>query len=225
MPAGYVYVLFNRSMRDLVKVGKTTRSPEERAQELSRVTAVPTPFYVAFECHVRDCEAAERAVHEELASFRVRDDREFFRVDLGHAIRVVEMLAERFAWRVDRVPSLAEPSVIVPRESPVGAEVPPAPQRPVPPSSESSSSSPPYRSAHPPTRRAVDRSQPSAERLKGTQAVSTRCPACSHSYSVTLRRYESTVVCPNCGQTQDVAVPWDAWWSRWTRQVGGWFSR
>lgn len=33
---GYIYVLANSAMPDLVKVGKTTRTPAERAAELSK---------------------------------------------------------------------------------------------------------------------------------------------------------------------------------------------
>lgn len=37
---GLVYVLINPSMEGLIKVGKTTRNPKERADELSKVTGV-----------------------------------------------------------------------------------------------------------------------------------------------------------------------------------------
>ncbi|MEN9595630.1 MAG: hypothetical protein RL236_64, partial [Pseudomonadota bacterium] len=60
---GYIYVLANSAMPDLVKVGKTTRTPAERAAELSKVTGVPTPFIVVYEQLVDDCTAAEEFVH------------------------------------------------------------------------------------------------------------------------------------------------------------------
>lgn len=44
---GFVYVLFNDSMPGMVKVGLTTRLPEDRSHELSN-TSVPTPFKVVF---------------------------------------------------------------------------------------------------------------------------------------------------------------------------------
>ena len=40
--SGYIYVLINNSMENLVKVGKTSRDAESRAKELSSVTGVPT---------------------------------------------------------------------------------------------------------------------------------------------------------------------------------------
>ena len=48
--AGFIYILVNRALPDLVKVGKTTTSPEQRTEELSSSTGVPqkiplSPFY------------------------------------------------------------------------------------------------------------------------------------------------------------------------------------
>ena len=40
---GYVYILSNPSYGNLFKVGMTTKDPNQRAEELSELTAVPTP--------------------------------------------------------------------------------------------------------------------------------------------------------------------------------------
>lgn len=78
---GYLYVLANSSIPNLVKVGKTTRVPESRAQELSGSTSVPTPFIVVFERYFQDCDAAEEYVHTLLSrkGYRLSENREFFR--------------------------------------------------------------------------------------------------------------------------------------------------
>src|SRR5262249_27535580 len=57
---GFVYALLNPSMPDLVKVGRTTRDPKGRADELSHATGVPTPFLVAYKRFFSDCEQAEQ---------------------------------------------------------------------------------------------------------------------------------------------------------------------
>src|SRR5581483_11866894 len=49
MDNGYVYVLSNATMPGLLKIGKTTRSSDERARELSRSTSVPSRFVVEYE--------------------------------------------------------------------------------------------------------------------------------------------------------------------------------
>ena len=78
MTKGYVYILTNDHL-DYVKIGKTTRSPEVRASELSN-TSVPGKFYVAFSAFVDNCDEVEKRVHEDLSEYRVDDRREFFKV-------------------------------------------------------------------------------------------------------------------------------------------------
>lgn len=85
---GYVYILTNESMPGLVKIGRTTRSVEARANELHQ-TGVPTPFKIRDGILSPDCAEMELAAHDEFSKCRVSSDREFFRVD---ASVVVEFL-------------------------------------------------------------------------------------------------------------------------------------
>jgi hypothetical protein len=88
---GYIYILVNPSMGNLVKIGKTTRAPRTRIAELSSATGVPMPFTLAFDAYVEDCSRAETYVHARLEKdgYRVTANREFFNVDLSTAINVV----------------------------------------------------------------------------------------------------------------------------------------
>jgi T5orf172 domain/Sel1 repeat len=88
---GFLYVLANSAMPGLVKVGKTNRSPSERAGELSGVTGVPTPFIVIYEQLFQDCDAAETFVHTFLAQkgHRISDAREFFNAPSNTVIRAI----------------------------------------------------------------------------------------------------------------------------------------
>jgi hypothetical protein len=81
---GFVYILSNPSMPGLVKIGRTTRSVEGRANELYQ-TGVPTPFVVERQVLTPDCEALESEVHNALADCRVNGSREFFRVSVPGA--------------------------------------------------------------------------------------------------------------------------------------------
>lgn len=85
---GYLYILTNPSMGNLIKIGRTTRSPRERIEELSASTGIPTPFELAFDVYVEDCVRAEAHVHSRLerGGYRVTKNREFFDVDLTTAI-------------------------------------------------------------------------------------------------------------------------------------------
>lgn len=76
---GYVYVLSNPSMPGLVKIGRTVRSVEGRANELYQ-TGVPTPFVVEHDVLSPNCAELEALAHAAFSEFRVGDGREFFRV-------------------------------------------------------------------------------------------------------------------------------------------------
>ena len=92
MERGSVYVMVNSTIPGLAKVGRTTRSPAERAAELSAASGVATPFVLAFEQEFADCVWAERQIHGELdrLGLRVVPNREFFRGSPGDIIRIIQ---------------------------------------------------------------------------------------------------------------------------------------
>lgn len=92
--AGWVYILQNPALAEnYLKIGRTTRLPEERARELSASTGVPVPFEVAYSERVNNCFRVEREVHELLRQYRVNDSREFFNVPVDIAISVIQATA------------------------------------------------------------------------------------------------------------------------------------
>ena len=78
-------------MENLIKIGKTSREPEERAKELSSATGVPTPFIVAYDAHFHDCTQAENYIHKKLEEqgYRLSNNREFFHAPLKEVISVI----------------------------------------------------------------------------------------------------------------------------------------
>ena len=93
---GFIYVLINPSLDGLVKIGKTTRSPVNRVNELSSATGVPTPFQLVYWAEFSDCDSAERVLHNIFTErgARVSDNREFFRVQAHEAITAVISLQQ-----------------------------------------------------------------------------------------------------------------------------------
>jgi hypothetical protein len=87
---GYVYVLKHPQMPDLVKVGSTERTPEERAEELSSATGVPGPFQVVFRKPARRPLKAELKTHRLLSEYRWSPDREFFEISEKEAVEAIE---------------------------------------------------------------------------------------------------------------------------------------
>ena len=75
---GIVYLLTNPTMADLVKIGQTESSLENRVRELSRASGVPLPFQVARASKVRDCKKVESLLHMAFGDHRVTDRKEFF---------------------------------------------------------------------------------------------------------------------------------------------------
>ena len=90
---GFVYVMINPSLEGMVKIGKTTRSPNDRVKELSSATGIPTPFILVFHKKFKDCHYTEKAIHQYLEKngYRISDNREFFKMPVTDAINVVQL--------------------------------------------------------------------------------------------------------------------------------------
>ncbi len=97
---GHVYILINQSYAGLLKIGMTTRNPEERAKELSRPTGIATPFFVAYQQEVSNCELVEQEIHANLSNFRYRNNREFFEMPLHEAVRMIPQIIDKIEIRL-----------------------------------------------------------------------------------------------------------------------------
>jgi hypothetical protein len=88
---GFIYIFSNPSFGNLFKVGMTTKDPYERAEELSELTAVPTPFKVEYCVYVEDCSVTEALTHKLLQErgYRITDNREFFNAPLKEIKKVI----------------------------------------------------------------------------------------------------------------------------------------
>ncbi|WP_240761515.1 GIY-YIG nuclease family protein [Nitrosococcus wardiae] len=96
MSRGYIYILTNSSYeKNLLKIGRTSRSPEARAKEIYRnATGIPTPFKVSFKRKVLNCKEAERLIHKRLNSYRSHNSREFFKLPINEAINIINHVCE-----------------------------------------------------------------------------------------------------------------------------------
>ncbi|MDJ1160430.1 GIY-YIG nuclease family protein [Burkholderia gladioli pv. gladioli] len=87
---GYVYVMSNKAMPGLVKVGFTTGTPEGRAAQLSG-THSPHPVVVEYSTHVPDARAVEREAH--LRLHKHREGKEWFRCSRELAVNAIKHAA------------------------------------------------------------------------------------------------------------------------------------
>jgi len=98
---GYLYILSNNSMPNILKIGKTRQNAASRAHELSKHTAIPTPFKLEYEKFFQHAEYAEMLIHALLADHRIDVMREFFAVRLDHTIALCERIAEQIKENPD----------------------------------------------------------------------------------------------------------------------------
>ena len=76
---GHIYILSNPAMPGLLKIGFTKKSTvSERAEELSKNTAIPLPFVVEYDQLVDRPNFTESRLHRELKKYRISYEREFF---------------------------------------------------------------------------------------------------------------------------------------------------
>lgn len=74
----YVYILYNKYCPFVYKIGKTERTPQHRARELSGETGTPGKWEVGHQWVVDDCHAMEKLIHNHFKQFRISPRNEHF---------------------------------------------------------------------------------------------------------------------------------------------------
>jgi hypothetical protein len=105
--AGCVYIIVNKGLSGLVKVGFTFRSPFERAQELNG-TGVPHPYEVARHVEVSEPRLVESIAHGRLADHF--EGKEWFRCSVEVAFAAILAACEDAGVRPSEPGIRAEPS-------------------------------------------------------------------------------------------------------------------
>lgn len=91
---GYIYILSRKEEKELLKIGMTNRNVIKRCQEINSATGVLYPFSPRAVFRVTNTNIAEKVIHNELESFRVRADREFFSLSYNKAYTIIEQCLE-----------------------------------------------------------------------------------------------------------------------------------
>lgn len=93
----FVYIMANKHMPKIYKIGFTTSSPQERAEQLYKnVSGVPCRFEVKHYTKCFNGLKIEKAVHRHFKRFRINTKREWFEVDLEEAIQVIKQMKEQY---------------------------------------------------------------------------------------------------------------------------------
>ena len=89
---GIVYVMANRSMPGIVKIGMTRRPLKHRLMEANKSNTFGPPdrYYVICAKHVEEAYKREQEIHFRLINERVRTGREFFRISHAKSIELID---------------------------------------------------------------------------------------------------------------------------------------
>jgi len=96
-PPEWVYVLVNKGVPGICKIGMTTTSVPQRVREINSATGVITPWFAVYQYKCINSYALEQAVHQhfEDLGYRVNPNREGFEIPSDMAIQIIEALGER----------------------------------------------------------------------------------------------------------------------------------
>lgn len=92
----WIYVLTNKTMPNLVKIGFTDKTPDKRAKQISRATGVPLEFNVEYAFKCFNSHALEIELHRYLKDYRLNNDREFFQITVDEAKDAIMLLGQRY---------------------------------------------------------------------------------------------------------------------------------
>ena len=93
--SGIVYVLSNKYMKGLLKIGRTKREDlKKRLKELYN-TSVPCEFDCEYACEVDDCKKVEEALHTAFCAQRVNPKREFFNVASESVVAILKLVEKK----------------------------------------------------------------------------------------------------------------------------------
>jgi hypothetical protein len=98
--SGWIYILSTREIPQLLKIGMTRRTVEDRVREINSATGVAIPFGVRCCWRVVDPSKAEDVVHSALDPWRIRGDREFFRIEFSDAKKLVIDTLEKHSLEI-----------------------------------------------------------------------------------------------------------------------------
>ena len=86
----YIYILSRREEPDILKIGMTTRNVKKRVNEINSATGVLYPYSARKVYKVKNCQQVEKDIHKILQNYRIRADREFFKISYQEACNIIE---------------------------------------------------------------------------------------------------------------------------------------
>ncbi len=91
---GIVYILTNDAMPGIIKIGITEESVENRIKSLDN-TSLPLPFRFYFAIESKRYKEIEKLAHDTFSAFRLRENREFFKMDPERAVSALRISGDK----------------------------------------------------------------------------------------------------------------------------------
>jgi Meiotically Up-regulated Gene 113 (MUG113) protein len=108
-----VYVLTNKAMPNMVKIGFTSQADVKMRIAELYTTGVPLPFNIEWVCRTKNAAEAEKALHKAFKHNRVNESREFFSIEPEQAIGILKLLnSENITSEVEKQPTPIDPQSI-----------------------------------------------------------------------------------------------------------------
>jgi hypothetical protein len=88
--AGFIYIMSNAAFASgLIKIGKSSKDPEDYRKNELETTGVPEPFVVEYYAFVDEYDKIESELHSQLDSVRPNNNREFFNFSIPETINLI----------------------------------------------------------------------------------------------------------------------------------------
>jgi T5orf172 domain len=215
---GWVYVITNQAMPDIVKIGYSSKDPSQRTLDLNH-TGAPHPYTLEFDALVINPVQIEQKIQKSLHS--CREGKEWFRCSVLDAIYTIRKIAGKsLIIENDKTGKLRLEAARqeaarqkAPRQETMWQEA--EWQEAV--RQESAKQEPEWKEAEwqesgrqeAKWRESARREEPKNQYIS-VKKFTFNCINCKQSYDVTLNRYEDITVCPNCRSPQKFGIPWDS---------------
>jgi hypothetical protein len=184
---GWVYVITNKAMPGLVKVGFSTKDPKLRADELNH-TGIPHPYIVQYDALVEHPYGIEQRVHSKL--FAVREGKEWFRCSAAEAISAVRNVVGE-GILLETVTEVAVEEAISSQDDQIRDE------------KLVVDSTATIRASH--VSANSIQTTATTTKIRHTVTYAGTCLFCSNRFTVTLTRYDTGAMCPTCCRLNNVS--------------------
>lgn len=94
----WIYILVNKYMPGILKIGYTTTSVYQRVNEINAATGVVHPWVPCYTYKTANGYFLEREIHKymEALGIRINPNREGFELDIDTAIDIIEMIGNKY---------------------------------------------------------------------------------------------------------------------------------